>query len=325
LEVFFPQRPSLLPVMPNWTQVVHSRDGEEQRFESRADHVEYEAEECSIHLEIAPDDALIGEVVPLSGKMVPLGFEQRLTDAIALISGQRVSPSLCLRTQGEHRDWQIARGFYRDPLGMVRPPIIQSHRHKGDDIWALAARYQATIAREWPDVVGARDPLSAAVAQVNVGSQGTLQSALLSLAIGIEMTGNAIRLQDRYTPEKKKVDLEGAIAQLRAWNTDHKDSRDFAIERLSNLKGHDFASLLFKFANANGIEHTVIKTWKRLRPQLAHGRVDRSTDHSVVQSDIDSYYALLGLMYRLIADFVNYDGDLVDYSQPDWGLGPDFV
>jgi hypothetical protein len=293
-----------------------------------ADHCQYQTEGCDVRIERADDDPLVVVVTPRDAEMVPIGFEQRVLDALACALGRRFSPALSLRTQASHTDWYVCRGAYLDAEGMIRPPILPVCGAAQMDIWSFASLYQDKIAREWPDVFGIHDPMSAAMAEISLGSQGTLQSASLALAIGIEAIGNAIHLRRRYPAESPSfLGMDSMMEYIRHWTGD-ATTREFVLDRLAQLKGPDFASCLYAFADAKGIHHDVIKTWKKTRPRLAHGvlsdtmQLSPDAERHELQTSVDSYYAMLGLVYRMIADFIGYVGPLVDFAESDWGVDP---
>jgi len=324
--LIFPTPPPVRFPLSGWTRQVHARHDEEVLMCVTADHHQYQTEGCDVRIEHGNDDPLVVVVTPLDAEMVPWGFERRLLDALAFAFGRGFLPPLSLRTQAKHTDWYVCRGPYLDPQGMVRPPVLPTSGADHMSVWSLAAAYQNSIVREWPEASSVHDPLSAALAEIAIGSRGTFRSAALALAIGVEAIGNAIRLRERHPPKvQPSLQMDSFVEYVQRWEGD-QTTRDFVLNRLAQLKSPDLASCLYAFADAKNVDHAVIKTWKTMRPKLAHGALVDSYQQSPddkqreAQMSIDLYYAVLGLVYRMIADFIGYDGPLVDYFRPDWGL-----
>lgn len=324
--LIFSEFTGIKPLLSGWTRQVHTRGDEQVLMKVSADHSQYQTEGCDVYIEYTDDDLLIVEVIPRDAEMVPMGFEQRIIDAFTFIVGQRFSPVLSLRTQANHMDWHISRGPYIEPKGMITSPVLSNRKESQTNIWSLAAMYQDMIAKEWPEAFGIHDPISDALVEISLGSQGTLYSSSRALAIGIEAIGNAVRLRNRYLPKaKSSLQIDSMIEYIQQWNGD-ETTRNFVIDRLNNFRGPDFASCLYTFANAKSIDHEVIKTWKNVRHRLAHGTLEDTSqlspdvERDEVQTNVHSYYSMLGLAYQMITDFIGYDGPLVDFSKPDWGI-----
>lgn len=324
--LIFSEFPGIRSLLSGWTRQVHTRGEEQVLMKVSADHCQYQTEGCDVYIEYTDDDLLIVEVIPQNAEMVPIGFERRIIDAFTFIVGQRFSPVLSLRTQAKHMDWYITRGPYIEPKGMITSPVLSNRKSSQTNIWSLAAMYQDTIAKEWPKTFGIHDPISDALLEISLGSQGTLYSSSRAIAIGIEAIGNAVRLRNRYPSKaKSSLQIDSVIEYIRQWNGD-ETTRKFILDRLNNFKGPDFASCLYAFADANSIDHDVIKTWKNARHRLAHGTLEDTSqlspddERDEFQTNVHSYYSMLGLAYQMIADFIGYDGPLVDFSKPDWGI-----
>lgn len=323
--LIFPKPPEMRLALSGWTRKTYSRSESEVSFEDSLDHAEYHVEKCRVRLELERDGPLVVIVEAEDMEMVPLGFDQRFLDTMAFVFGRRFSPSLTLRTQAGHRDWCVSRGYYLDPVGMIRPPVLPIPEKGREGVLSLAVKYQEAIAVHWPDAFAMHDPLSEALSEIALGSQGTLRSASLALGVGIEGVSKVTNLQRRYAGVAGNLDADSAIQYLDDWSGD-ATTKQWAIQRLREGRGPSLASCLYAFATAKGFSHGVVDTWKRVRPKMAHGtpgaqkpqRPDDERDQ--IQLGVDAYYAMLELVYRLVADFIGFEGELMRYAEPDWGL-----
>lgn len=156
------------------------------------------------------------------------------------------------------------------------------------------------------------NPLLDELEGIRRGSQGSLQTACLTLAVGIESIAKLL-LDGEFSPLVSRPSIEPLLKHLELWQGDVvlKGRARGALARLSDIRAAD---LMHAWAEKTGVSKELIDAWKKLRDPKAHG------DRVTLESGWIRYCSAVELLYRMIAYAVGYDGVVLKTSQPGWGI-----
>jgi hypothetical protein len=147
-------------------------------------------------------------------------------------------------------------------------------------------------------------PLARLFSELVYASTGTIHVLVLSLVVAVDdlvaqIVGEPQRIRGRD-------DLNKHIEQ---WGGD-ADLKESAIRILqSSLSRTSTPQHLKELAAKGVVTADQIQVWKELRPKMAHGKIaDYSEDLRRKHSQ------LIGMVYRLAARVLGYQGPLTDYT-----------
>lgn len=155
-------------------------------------------------------------------------------------------------------------------------------------------------------------PLLDELEGIRRGAQGSLQTACLTLAVGIESIAKLL-LQDEFSPLICRPSIEPLLSHLALWEGDGtlKNRARGALSRLGDIGAAD---LMHAWVKKSGTGKELVDTWKKLRHPRAHG------ERLAQEAGWLRYCSAVELLYRMIAYAVGYDGQILRTSQPGWGL-----
>lgn len=228
-----------------------------------------------------------------------------------------VCQALSVATAKTSRPLVISRSFAEgEQLGIfsvaeppascfLTPPVTP---HSGDDYWSFVEMFAEWAASAKAPV---RERVFQELAGIRSGSQGSIQTASLTLSVGIEALAGIL---DSTQSEKRTGRLKELITHVKAWEGDEK-LRERACGMLGALAHPRAVDRLHGLAENQGIDPELVTSWKRLRNRSAHGGAGSSE-----QEMLDAYYSSTELLYRVIAATIGYRGVILPTASRGWGL-----
>lgn len=139
----------------------------------------------------------------------------------------------------------------------------------------------------------------------------SLPTACLTLTVGLEALVNEFlpSVPPRGWDHNERAKLETHVA---AWNGDAR-TRDRVLAWMRSEGNPRPIDRLFAWATKQGVEHRLIESWKAVRNTRAHGG---SIAHE--QPSVDAYFAVVELLFRIVASAIGYDGKLFRSSVRGW-------
>ncbi len=228
--------------------------------------------------------------------------------AIEFMAGGNAPAAVLLRSFNEREDLQLCSGpFWRYDSAMPGPVTFQGPQGAGD-YWCLLERFFVFLNANWQSV----EPILNELSGIRRGSQGSFQTACLTLAVGIESLSRVL-LKDEQPPTVCKRLFRALLDHVSAWDGDPAlvERAKGALGRLADVSAAD---RLYAWAGRTGVDRGLVDRWRKLRNPTAHGS-------AAVEEQItyDQYYSGVELLYRVIASAVGYDGPIVPTSQRGWG------
>ncbi len=208
---------------------------------------------------------------------------------------------------GVHDLHRLRSGPFRHRRCVLHDPVHHGNVTRAPDFWALFEKFLFYLYSN-PNIA---TPLLNELHSIRNSAEGSFQTASLTLAVAVESLAKLLL-------QKSVVDNSDAVANLQEhvqkWAGD-ESLRKRAIGMLGDLKRPTARLLLTAWTQSKGIDETLVSSWRRLRNKTAHGGQLEGK-----QEEYDWYMSSLELLYRMIADAVNYSGHIEQTSKHgQWG------
>lgn len=228
--------------------------------------------------------------------------------ALSFATSELVRPAAIVRAFKEREDIGLFSGPFHQYRSLMPRPIVGLTSDDAGAFWSLVERL---FMFAWGRRMSSLQFLEELDA-IRVGAAMSIQTACLTLAIGIEALAKEL-LPNVAPPgwnQQAKAALESHIAQ---WRGDSA-TRDRVLGWLQSKGEPRAVDRLYSWATKHGVKQALIEEWTALRNRRAHGK---SLEED--QPSYDRYYAVVELLYRLIASVIGYDGQVLETSIPGWG------
>lgn len=235
-----------------------------------------------------------------------------LCQALSFATAQSVRPAVAVREFDDRSFTHVFSGPFSSFRTYLTPPIVSLGPQTTSDFWTLVQRFvEAAKAEEARAAV-----LFSELDGIRSGSSGSIQTACLTLAIGIESLADLL-LRDEVILRDTAMDaeIEGLFKHIEAWSGDGRLKKR-ANGMLGPLRGGVRAvDRLYAFTKRNGVPDESVLSWKTLREMKAHGRTMENP-----QRLLDLYYSAVELFYRIVCSSIGYAGRLTTTSERGWGV-----
>lgn len=250
----------------------------------------------------------------LEGTTVPVGFENRLLEALRFTTATMVTPVMTETILGNLRTIELRQA--RPPnKGMVQPPI--SPRGHEEGFFRMIGCYYAyaCLNAKGEDFA----PLSTKIGGLFTLKHVWLDTVALLVAVGVESVLGEAEFKKLGKPGKG---LLAEVEKLFAWIKAAKEVDGTLIERalsaLGSMKSTRAKDQLFALIEIGAVDNADWKAWSALRMPAAHGSF--SVDPEKMQELLDAVYRLVTLIYKLVFLKIGYDGPYTDCSSPGWPM-----
>ena len=221
---------------------------------------------------------------------------------------QTVLPIIIARDLNNREDLSLHSGPFLRYASMMHSPVPFTDVQGTSDFWKLIQLFFIYVEKQQIEP----NPLLDELEGIRRGSQGSLQTACLTLAVGIESIAKLL-LDDEFSPRVGRPSIEPLLKHLDSWQGD-VTLKGRARGTLSRLMDVGTADLMYAWAAETGTNKQLVDAWKKLRHPRVHG------ERLAQESGFVLYCSAVELLYRLVASVVDYDGLILKTSEPGWGV-----
>lgn len=306
LRVIIPNSPS---VPLNHSTVTRKSVGQRViSISGSVDHHEHRIGEADIVFRLEEQNLLA--VSAESSKNFLFSWPGSICQALSWAVAGSVRPAVTVRGFDDREDlWLQSGPFFRHSSILPRP-VYTRGPEGADDFWCLIERFVTYVTND--PVPGRSTALIDELEGIRRGSEGSFQTACLTMAIGIESIVNLVlgQKESRRTGSSELVDL---IKHLAEWMPEGKlKTRVLSmLAALTNVRTQD---VLYAWSKRTSVEEKLIDGWKDLRNPKAHGAVIEEKEGWGL------YCSAAELMNRVVASAIGYEGPITKSSEKDWGL-----
>jgi hypothetical protein len=288
------------------TQERRSVDGRDIGFSSSVDRHEHSMGAATVIFR-REEDGFLSVSAFQEGSLLPT-WPGLMCHALGFAAAQTMFPVAIASEFRNREDLCLRSGPFLRYSSLMHSPVPFTDLQGRRDFWRLVELLFVYIDKQQIEP----NPLLDELEGIRRGSQGSLQTACLTLAVGIESIAKLL-LDDEFSPLVPRPSIEPLLKHLELWQGDVglKGRARGALSRLSDIRAAD---LMYAWAEKTGVRKELIDAWKKLRDPKAHG------DRVTLESGWIRYCSAVELLYRMIAYAVGYDGVILKTSQPGWGI-----
>lgn len=232
-----------------------------------------------------------------------------ICQALSFATATTVGPAVAVRRFNKRKDIGLFSGPFDRFRTTLPPPLVALWSKTADDFWTLIQCFV-----EWSQQHEAeRSELFEELAGIRSGALGSIHTACLTLAVGIE-TLIGLLLKDEPVDEDQRDGIASVIQHVKDWDGDEK-VRGRALGMLSQMLRTRAVDRLYAFAVRSGVPKSLVEAWKTLRNMRAHGGTTGDD-----QKLYDLYYAAVELLYRLVGSTIGYTGQITPMSKRGWDM-----
>jgi hypothetical protein len=304
IQILIPRVPELPFDM--FTQNRRSVGEREIGFSSSLDRHEHTIGAATVIFRREEDGLLL--VSAFQDGSFPPTWPGLMCHALGFAVAQTMHPVVIAREFEDRSHLHLHSGPFWRYSSMMHPPAPFTDSQGRRDFWSLVQLFFAHIEKQQIEP----NPLLDELDGIRRGSQGSLQTACLTLAVGIESIARLL-LRDEFSPRIARPSIDPLLGYLDAWSGDTA-LKSRARGALSRLMDVGAADLMYAWAEKTRTDKELVDAWKKLRHPRAHGETLPR------ESGWIRYCSAIELLHRLIAYAVGYHGPILKTSQPGWGL-----
>jgi len=231
-----------------------------------------------------------------------------MCQALSFAVAQTLSPAVIVREFNDRIDLSLYSGPFWRLVSMMHRPVPFTDLRGRYDFWRLVELFFLHVERDQVEP----HPLLEEIEGIRRGSQGSLQTACLTLAVGIESIARLL-LHDNFSALIPRPSIAPLLKYLDAWDGDDtlKKRAEGSLSQMVDIRASD---LMYAWAEGTGVDKKLVDDWRKLRNPKAHG------SSVALESGWGLYCSALELFNRIIAYAVGYDGQILQTSQPGWGI-----
>ena len=291
------------------TETKTTINGETQLRSSRLNIAKVSS--CGHDLEFEKGDRLVEVRIACPDESCTAGVGSKVCEALQFILGRPVRWSI-MRVEGQGSDSAHIRPL-RQPVatGHVAPPLPLDNLLVARHLWKLFGKYLEMVMAYEPaswhplswylySLTESRTPDGLAL-PLGVAVEGVLKTCYKELAVRDETIHKAV---------------ESLQEHLDTWTGPHK-YRHRASSQIGMWLHANPQDKLNILQTAGLLTATDIAAWKKLRHGAAHGGNPDDRDFQELLTLCDQ---VLVLLYRLVLQYVGYEGQYKDYGKRGWPL-----
>jgi hypothetical protein len=290
------------------TRTSRSVAGRDIGWSSAVDHHSHQIGEAEVTFR-SEESGFLSISANMRGDFAPM-WAELLCHAIGFATAETIRPALVTREFNGREDLELRSGPFLRYTSMMPRPIYSRGPERAGDFWRLVEVFFSYVSQEMQE--SKQHQLLDELEGIRRGSQGSLQTASLTLAVGMESIAKLLLDPQLHTSICGKV-LEDLLRHLDAWLGD-SDIKRRVRGALSGLNAVRASDLMYAWAEQTGNSKTLIDAWKKLRNPRVHGSVlDESEGWNL-------YCSVVELMHRVVATVIGYDGPITKTSELGWGM-----
>jgi hypothetical protein len=247
-------------------------------------------------------------VLAVQDMPIPPTWPGLMCHALSFAMAQTLVPAVIVREFDDRADISLHSGPFWRYSSMIHSPVPFTDPKGRNNFWRLVQLFFEHIEKQPPEP----NPLLEELEGIRRGSQGSLQTACLALAVGLESISGLL-LRDEFSSRVRPVSVQPLLDYLNSWQGD-AGIKDRAKGALSGLASVGVPDLMYAWANMAGVDNALVDAWKKLRNTTAHGKTVTQESGWLL------YCSAIELLHRMVAYAVGYDGEILMTSQPGWGL-----
>ncbi len=233
-----------------------------------------------------------------------------LCHALGFATAEIIRPALVTREFNDREDLELRSGPFLRYRSIMPRPIYSRGPERAGDFWRLVELFFSYLSQKMQE--SKQHQLLDELEGIRRGSQGSFQTASLTLAVGMESIAKLLLDPQLHTSICGKV-LEDLLRHLDTWLGD-SDIKKRVRGALSGLAAVRASDLMYAWAEKTGNSKVLVDTWKKLRNPKVHGSVlDESESWNL-------YCSVVELMHRVVATVIGYDGPITRTSELGWGM-----
>jgi hypothetical protein len=289
--------------------LTHNRrsvDGQEIGFSSSFDHHQHTIDAATVTFR-REEGGFLSVSAFHDGILLPT-WARLMCHTLSFAVAQTMLPIVIARDLNNREDLSLHSGPFWHYASIMYSPVPFTDVQGTRDFWRLIQLFFLYVEKQQIEP----NPLLDELEGIRRGSQGSLQTACLTLAVGIESIAKLL-LDDEFSPLVGRPSIEPLLRHLDSWQGD-VGLKGRARGALSRLMDVGTADLMYAWAAKTGTSEQLVDAWKKLRHPRAHG------ERLAQESGWVLYCSAVELLHRLVAYAVDYNGPILKTSEPGWGL-----
>jgi len=230
--------------------------------------------------------------------------------SLGFAAAETIRPAVVVREFSDREDFELRSGPFLRYASRMPRPIHFRGLEGARDFWRLVEHFLKYVSEELSG--SKQDQLLEELEGIRRGSQGSFQTACLTLAVGVESICKLL-LGGQTTESACTNIVTELLKYLDKWPGD-SGVKNRAQGMLSGLTAVRASDLMYAWARETGNATTLVDSWKKLRNPKAHGATVDEDEGQVF------YYSVVELLHRVIATAIRYEGPITRTSQRGWGL-----
>jgi hypothetical protein len=277
------------------------RNGETVLRSRRTDHSRISDDEFSIEIREDFTSGFTEVIAQNRPGLIPPIAEIGLSDALVYVLCRISRPRVVVRSSDQDAQFIIRECNLNARTGLPDP--IRGDPRKNTVCWNIFKAFlRQYVGREELSRVSAGE----LVYEVITASNGTVHGFIASLVLAIENLFNQLA---EPPSEKSKEALKSLRQYLAEWSGDG-ETKERAEGLLSGLARRSPKSILKALESASVLRPEEVKSWRALRPKIAHGEIVDVSDEEIWAHR----GCLITMFHRLILRTIGYRGPITDFS-----------
>lgn len=300
--------PSVHPLpFDTLTESRTSAGGREIGFSSAFDHHKHVIGAATVTFR-REDDGFLG-VSAFRDEILPT-WAGLMCHTLGFVAAQTMVPIVITRGLRDREDLSLYSGPFLRYASIMHSPVPFTDARGARDFWRLVELFFLYIEKQPTEPSLLLNELEG----IRRGSQGSLQTACLTLGVGIESIAKLL-LTNAFSSLICPPSIDPMLEYLEGWQGD-ASLKKRARGALSRLGDAGAAGLMYAWAERTKKEKGLVDAWKKLRHPRAHGET------LAKEPAWSLYCCAIELLHWIVAYAIGYDGQILRTSQPGWGLQP---
>lgn len=191
----------------------------------------------------------------------------------------------------------------------IGPPLHISHDHTSQSIWKLFDKYFCYVTK---DVNSTLHPISLLNRSILESGKASLDVQALTLSVTVESLLMDTMKEFYAVSDELKNDICCAGKLINECGSLSPSFRQRILGALGAMKHPRAKDILAELKMKSLIDPALVKTYGKLRNQMAHGAQDPNAD---IQELFNQTSSVLVLFYQLVFLIVGYQGSFSDYGE----------
>lgn len=243
---------------------------------------------------------------------IPVGFEERVTEALEFVLARRLSWTCTRRIESSTCSMRVTGAPLNEQSGRMQHPVPFRR--------GITAECRSTV-KLLRKVIGylarreseKRPPLSISMRSAIDGGRLPLDSHALDLSVAVEAILRSEYEEVNGPAEELLQDRD--TVQMHLQNIDLSENFRKRISGfLDSVTNPSAKQQLLRLELDGKVTRKEVKAWEYIRHRASHGNYIEDLD----QKYLDNFHRLMTLFHKLVFDVVGYSGTYRDYGERRW-------